>query len=204
MTAASSPAAGGTASCTPSSVASGGTSTCTATANAGYRFTGWSGDCTGTEASCTLTDITADRSVTASFAADTYTISTQAEPAAGGSVVCDPSSVAHGATSTCTATANAGYRFTGWSGDCTGTEVTCTLTDITANRSVTAGFAPTLVLPEGPDSGEPLQLEMSGPEAWTLTQVSTAPVGSVGTPLPAGVTLPHGVVSLTLEQGEAG
>ncbi|MFA7607551.1 MAG: IPTL-CTERM sorting domain-containing protein, partial [Rhodocyclaceae bacterium] len=203
------PAAGGSVVCDPSSVAHGGASTCTATANTGYRFTGWSGDCTGTEASCTLADITADRSVTASFVAETWTIGTQAEPAAGGSVTCDPSSVAHGGASTCTATANAGYRFTGWSGDCTGTDVTCTLTDITADLSVTASFASRteldLPLPEGLQSGQTLHVVATGGE-WYFDEAHTRTHtgASVGEALPAGVTLPHGVVSLRLIGGTPG
>ncbi|MEO8134014.1 MAG: hypothetical protein ABI831_08565 [Betaproteobacteria bacterium] len=60
------PSAGGTAQCTPNQVLSGGSSVCTATPNAGYSFTNWSGDCSG--ATCNLTGVTANRSVTANFA----------------------------------------------------------------------------------------------------------------------------------------
>jgi len=48
-------------------VSSGGNSSCTATANSGYRFTGFSGDCSGT--TCTLRNVTSAKSVTANFAA---------------------------------------------------------------------------------------------------------------------------------------
>lgn len=64
-----SPPAGGTVTCTPSSVVSGGSSTCTASANAGYAFAGFSGDCTGT--TCVLSNVTAAKSVTATFALNT-------------------------------------------------------------------------------------------------------------------------------------
>jgi hypothetical protein len=60
---------GGTAICTPNSAAHGGSSTCTATPNTGYTFSAWTGDCAGEGASCTLSNITAAKSSTASFTA---------------------------------------------------------------------------------------------------------------------------------------
>jgi hypothetical protein len=49
--------------------------------------------------------------------------------------------VAHGGSSTCTATPNPGYAFIRWSGDCAGTVgPTCTLNHITAARTVTANL----------------------------------------------------------------
>ena len=65
ITAAASPVAGGSVTCTPNPVLAGGGITCTAAANAPYIFGSWSGDCTG--ASCVLSNVTAARSVTASF-----------------------------------------------------------------------------------------------------------------------------------------
>jgi len=62
-----SPAAGGSASCTPNPVSAGSTSTCSASPSAGYSFAGWSGDCSG--ATCSLTNVQAAKSVTASFSA---------------------------------------------------------------------------------------------------------------------------------------
>ncbi len=67
-----------------------------------------------------------------------YMISAAANPLAGGTVSCTPNPVDHGASSTCTATANAGYTFTNWSGDCTG--ATCVLANVTAAKNVTANF----------------------------------------------------------------
>ena len=66
ITASASPAAGGTVSCTPNPVDYGGTTTCSATPNASYTFGAWSGDCTG--ATCVLANVTAAKSVTATFA----------------------------------------------------------------------------------------------------------------------------------------
>lgn len=67
-----------------------------------------------------------------------YAISATANPPAGGSVNCTPNPVPSGGTSTCTATPNAGYSFTAWSGDCSG--ATCVLSNITAARTVVASF----------------------------------------------------------------
>ena len=63
------PPAGGVASCTPNPVNPGENSVCTATANPGYTFLLWTGDCFG--ASCTLTNVTAPKSVLAIFAPNT-------------------------------------------------------------------------------------------------------------------------------------
>lgn len=139
------PAAGSVA-CVPPSVLSGASSTCTATANAGYVFTGWSGDCAGSNPVCTLSGVTADRAVTANFA-PAYNVTASVNNPAGGSAVCVPAVVAAGGSSTCTATANPGYVFTGWSGACSGTNPVCTLSGIAAHQAVTASFAPAAVQP---------------------------------------------------------
>jgi len=136
VTTTASPLAGGSVTCTPNPVAHGGNSTCTATANTGYTFSAFSGDCTG--ASCVLSNVTGARSVTATFTLNTYAITTTASPLAGGSVTCTPNPVAHGSNSTCTATANTGYTFTSFSGDCAG--ATCVLGNVTGTRNVTANF----------------------------------------------------------------
>ena len=72
-----------------------------------------------------------------------YMISTTASPAAGGSVTCSPNPVSSGGSSTCTATANSGYAFASWSGNCSATTSTCTLNNVTAQKSVTAVFSAT-------------------------------------------------------------
>ena len=133
------PAGGGSASCSPDPVAAGGSSTCTATANPGFAFAGWSGNCTGQ--TCTLTNVTGARSVTANFSVATYPIATSVDPAAGGTVSCSPNPVSHGGSSTCTATPASGFTFVGWSGSCTGS--TCSLTNVTSAKSVIANFTST-------------------------------------------------------------
>jgi outer membrane autotransporter protein len=130
------PPNGGSASCTPNPVAPGGSSTCSATANAGFTFDGWAGDCSG--ASCTLENVQSAKSVIANFVPITFPITVAASPASGGSASCTPNPVVAGGTSTCLATANPGFTFSGWSGDCSGQ--TCSLSNVQSARSVTANF----------------------------------------------------------------
>ena len=123
--------------CTPNPVPHGSGSTCTATPKTGYTFTTFSGACHG--ASCTLTNVTAAKSVTATFRLKTYPITATANPVAGGTVTCTPNPVSHGSGSSCTATPKTGYTFSAFSGACYGAK--CTLTNVTAAKTVTATFA---------------------------------------------------------------
>ncbi|MFB1486066.1 MULTISPECIES: hypothetical protein [unclassified Thiocapsa] len=75
-------------------------------------------------------------------AAEVFTVSGSVSPAGGGSASWIPASVVFGGSSTCTATANTGYVFIGWSGVCTGTQSSCSLSNITANKTVVASFGP--------------------------------------------------------------
>jgi len=69
-----------------------------------------------------------------------FSITTTATPVAGGTVTCTPAGVNAGGSSTCTTSANPGYTFIAFSGDCTGS--TCVLTNVLANKNVTATFEP--------------------------------------------------------------
>ena len=90
----------------------------TATPGLGYRFVEWSGDCSGSGA-CSVT-MSADRSVTAKFAtAPTSRLIARAQPADGGSVT-GGGTYNRGSVVAVTATANGGYRFSHWTGACTG------------------------------------------------------------------------------------
>ena len=70
ITATAAPAAGGSVSCTPRPVPDGASTTCTAVPAAGYTLASFTG-CTrvGTTDTCTLTNVTAPATVSASFAA---------------------------------------------------------------------------------------------------------------------------------------
>ena len=97
-----------------------GTTTISATPSSGYSFNTWSATTSGT--------ITQNESFTANFALTTYTVTIDRNPSQGGSVSTSSVSVtpgtsvsASGATltigsNTITATANANYHFSGWSG----------------------------------------------------------------------------------------
>jgi hypothetical protein len=121
--------------------------TLTPAADPGSAFTGWSGGgCSGT-GSCTVT-LNADTTVTATFVA-LRTLTVGRTGSGSGTVTSSPAGIACGATCsgqfvdgtpvTLTAAAGVGSKFTGWSGDCSGTG-TCALT-MSAGHTVTASFA---------------------------------------------------------------
>ena len=112
--------------------------TLTATPNAGYSFGNWSGDATGS-ANPVLITINANKSVTANFSQNTYTLNITA---ANGSVAknLDKANYNYNEIVTLTATANAGYSFGNWSGDATGTTNPVAIT-MNSNKSITANFS---------------------------------------------------------------
>ncbi len=134
----------GTLSCTPTLVPNGTNATCTATPAAGYAVASFSGGCTrvGTGNTCTLSNVTAPATVSATFALATYAITAANDP--NGTLTCTPNPVAHGSSATCTATPAVGYALASFSAGCTrvGTGNTCTLTNVTAPATVSATFTP--------------------------------------------------------------
>ena len=90
--------------------------TITAAANPGFRFTGWSGASSLTNAEITLT-MGSNLTLTANFVA-VYTLTTDALPVAGGSVKrsLNQTNYDEGTEVTVTAEPNAGYKFIGWTG----------------------------------------------------------------------------------------
>jgi len=119
-----------------------------AVAAPGSRFTGWSGACAGTGA-CVVT-MDQDRAVTATFETiPSYTLTIGKGGTGTGRVTSDAPGIdcglscsaryLEGTTVTLTATPDAGFSFTGWSGACTGMS-TCTL-QMMGDRAVSATFA---------------------------------------------------------------
>lgn len=101
-------------------------------------FTGWSGACVGTAATCSIV-VDSDAPVTATFKSP-FKLVTRITGL--GSVASNPSgsSFLQGTVVTLTATPAAGNTFTGWSGACAGTATTCTVT-INADTTVKAAFS---------------------------------------------------------------
>ncbi len=132
------------------SFASGTVVTLTATAATGSTFAGWSGACSGTTATCTVTAY-ADEAVTATFHASPilYALTVTRAGTGSGTVTSSPAGVSCGTTCsasfgsasavTLTAAPASGSTFAGWGGACSGTAPTCTVT-MTGAQGVTATF----------------------------------------------------------------
>ena len=114
----------------------------TAVPQLGWRFAGWSGDATGSSNVTTLT-MTSNKTVTATFLQNVYTVSVIVLPSsAAGTVTPNATGPYHyGDLVVLTEHANSGYSFSAWSGDGSGTGVTRSVS-ITGNMSVTATFVP--------------------------------------------------------------
>jgi hypothetical protein len=112
--------------------------TLTATPNIGWAFSGWSGDATGILTQTTVV-ITGNSVVTATFTQINYTLTVNTVGNGTVSVQPNQPAFAYASAVTLTATANAGWFFTQWSGDAQGvlTQTTLSMTD---HRVVTATF----------------------------------------------------------------
>ncbi|BDU74210.1 InlB B-repeat-containing protein [Mesoterricola silvestris] len=158
---------------TPQTVALGGTGTpVTAVPDAGYHFTQWSDGLL--TASRTDGSVAANLSVTATFAANTFTLAYTAG-AHGTLTGTTPQSVTLGGTGTLvTAVPDAGYHFTQWSDGL----LTASRTDgsVAANLSVTAAFAPNTFM---------LAYTAGAHGTLTGTTPQTVALGGTGTPVTA-------------------
>jgi hypothetical protein len=125
--------------------------TLSAVAAVGSTFSGWNGaGCSGTGA-CTVTMGSA-RSVTATFAQNTYTLVITKDGTGSGTITSSPSGIncgaicsyafAYNTSVTLTAVASAGSTFSGWSDSNCPANGTCSVT-MDAARSVTATFSVT-------------------------------------------------------------
>jgi len=128
--------------------------TLTAAADSGYAFTGWGGSCTGTSLSTTVL-MNAAKTCTATFAAGLptgppYTMTISPTPTGGsvsgaglncgvGGSLCSVTMPAP-MTLGLQATPAAGFVFTAWSGDCTGT-ASSIFVPLTGARTCSAVFA---------------------------------------------------------------
>ncbi|WP_207681920.1 InlB B-repeat-containing protein [Desulfonema magnum] len=115
--------------------------TLTAAPNSGYRFIRWEGNASGTETSVTIA-INGNSSITAIFEQiSTYTLDKSVLPVSGGTISASPDKASYepGESVTLTVVPDECYEFGGWSGDCSGGGLVCTLT-MDADKSVTAKF----------------------------------------------------------------
>jgi uncharacterized repeat protein (TIGR02543 family) len=113
--------------------------TVTATANEGYRFTGWSGASTFSDESVTVT-INSNQTLVANFEKITFELEIETNPKDGGSVSHEGTvKYDMGTEVEVTATANEGYRFAGWSGASTSSDESVTVT-INSNQTLVANF----------------------------------------------------------------
>ena len=128
----------GTLSENTQSVPYGSNLTITALPDASSVFSGWSGDVSGT-GSAVLENITSDKTITATFNLKIYDITVTSTP--GGHTDKDGSnSVKHGQSFSITATPEAGYRFSTWSGDVSSTINPLKITQVSADKNITANF----------------------------------------------------------------
>ncbi|WGQ10652.1 ice-binding family protein [Pedobacter gandavensis] len=141
VTLTSSPVAGGTTN-GEGSYPSATSVTITSAANPGYTFTNWTDKTTGlpvsTSPSYTFA-LAGNRAFVANFALNNYTLTVTA---INGTVTKTPALASYnpGALVTLTAVPNAGYLFTGWSVDATGSTNPLTIS-MTSNKNITASFA---------------------------------------------------------------
>lgn len=130
------------------SVVVGSTITVNEQPDPGYFFSRWGGDCSGATSSCSAY-MSGNKFVSADFVSSSATSTLEVSVNGPGSV--SGPGVSCSAGSTCdiqepltssvalTATPQDGYAFIGWTGDCSGTQTTCTV-QMNADRSVTAKF----------------------------------------------------------------
>jgi hypothetical protein len=173
-----------------------------ATANPGWKFVGWSGDCTSIFANCTLHQVMAARTVKANFLP---TVSTAVLPAGAGTVTCAPGAVQMGGSTTCIATPSPGYAFGAWSGDCSGPNPKCELAAVTTPRSVTASFIEVFPSADGTKKAVPWT-QVGGGNGWMFASAAdpthptlgwvpvTGSPSSPPVPPPSGVTLIYPLV----------
>jgi uncharacterized repeat protein (TIGR02543 family) len=120
----------------------------TATPAAGWAFSGWSGDLSGSTNPTSIT-MNGNKGVTATFTENPPTQYTLTVSIVGsGSVTKNPdqATYASGTVVTLTPVAAIGYTFSGWSGDLTGNANPATIT-MNSNKAVTATFTESPPIP---------------------------------------------------------
>lgn len=111
----------------------------TANPGAGWKFDGWSGDASGTNATVSLR-MDGNKSITASFSKITYVLTIETN----GTGTTYPPAGEHaynaGTVVSITTNPGTGWKFDGWSGDASGTDTKVSLR-MDGNKSITANFS---------------------------------------------------------------
>ena len=113
----------------------------TAVPVAGWVFSGWSGDLTGSTNPASIT-MNGNKTVTATFVQQTYTLTVNVTGSGSVTKVPDQVQYGSGAVVQLTAVPVAGWVFGGWSGDLTGSTNPASIT-MNGNKTVTATFVQT-------------------------------------------------------------
>lgn len=162
----------------------GSTTAVTASPFSGYEFAGWTGDAEGTDAMLTVSNVTADMTIYASFrqtAAVARTV--QFIAGAGGGVSGNTLQiVTYGSsTSEVTAVPNADYEFIGWTGGYNGTANPLSITNVTSDMTIYANFREkgvvthTVAFAAGVGGSLSGNLFQTIPDGGNCTEVAAAP-----------------------------
>ena len=180
VTATASPSNGGTIS-GAGKYESGETVTLTATANSGYKFTGWTKDSetVSTDATITFTVSDSDVDTTVAYTAVfeeipvSCTVTAVSDDATMGTVEVKYATVNKGATGVVTATANEGYEFVGWYYNNTKVSSNATYSfTVTADIKLTAKFKATSTGGSTSEATDTLKIEAEG-YAYSTGDVAT-------------------------------
>jgi hypothetical protein len=177
VTLTSSPAAGGTTD-GEGSYNTGTSVTVNAKSNPAYNFVNWTDKATGAVVSTSpdyVFPLSANKALVANFAIKTYTLTVIS---ANGTVLKSPNQVSynHGTAVLLTATPNAGYVFTSFSGDAVSMVRTVTV-NMNSNKTVTANFN---LLPTTGTGPMPIDLGTAGDfAALTKSGISTTGVTNI-------------------------
>lgn len=155
VTATANPAAGGTVTKSPNQAThnSGSLVTLTATPNPGYTFVNFTEGTTVVSTNSSYSfNVTANRVLVANFTIKAFTLTVTSNPTNGGTVTKNPNQAAYDSASTVqlTATPNAGFTFTSWSGDASGSSNPLSVV-MNSNKTIVANFT-AIPLPPPPSA----------------------------------------------------
>jgi len=169
----------------------------TAVPNTGYSFSAWGGDTTGSVNPIDVT-MNRNRSYTASFTINQYTLSLVTAGDGSASVSPVQATYPHGTVVQLTATPGSGNVFIGWSGGASGSSSPVALT-MDGNQSVTATFSYRIAVSSGPNGAVSQSPTGFNHAPGTVVQLTALPVpgyhfvgwsgSATGTTNPLAVTL---------------